>query len=103
MNVLVLAAFRRAKVWALAGLFVVISVLSGQVLASAPLSVSPASPPNGEGGVSYSQQLTITGGTAPYIFTTIDAPPYVLPLGVTLSTSGLLSGMPTTAGTYTLY
>lgn len=45
----------------------------------------------------YNQQLTPSAGTAPFIFlVTVGS----LPPGVTLSTSGLLSGSPTASGSY---
>jgi large repetitive protein len=42
--------------------------------------------------------LTATGGTAPYIWTL--TPGSTLPAGLSLSTAGVISGSPTTAGTY---
>ena len=45
----------------------------------------------------YSQTIMATGGTTPYTFAEITA---TLPPGITLSAGGLLSGMPTTAGSY---
>ena len=57
-----------------------------------------AAPPGGEVGVSYSDQLTVTGGTSPFTWSVSAGS---LPGGVTLNAStGLLSGTPTTAGTY---
>jgi hypothetical protein len=46
--------------------------------------------------VAYSQQLTVSGGTAPFTFSVISGS---LPPGMTLSALGLLSGTPTAAGT----
>jgi hypothetical protein len=43
-------------------------------------------------------ELEVEGGNTPYIFTTDST----LPAGVTLSTSGLLSGTPTESGTFAL-
>ncbi len=55
-------------------------------------------PPGGEVGVAYSDQLTVTGGTSPYTWSVSAG---TLPPGVTLgAATGLLSGTPTTAGTY---
>ncbi len=46
---------------------------------------------------SYSQQVTITGGLAPYsAFSATGLPP-----GLSMSTSGVISGTPTTVGSYT--
>jgi hypothetical protein len=46
---------------------------------------------------SYSQALSVSGGTAPYTFA-ISAG--ALPAGMTLSSAGVLSGAPTAAGTF---
>lgn len=47
--------------------------------------------------VAYSQQLSASGGTAPYVYTAVgDLPP-----GLQLSAAGLLSGTPTTVGSHT--
>src|SRR3984957_19531357 len=55
-------------------------------------------PPGGEVGVTYSDQLTVTAGTSPFTWSVSSGS---LPPGVTLGAStGLLSGTPTTAGTY---
>jgi uncharacterized membrane protein YgdD (TMEM256/DUF423 family) len=59
-------------------------------------AVLPATPSN----VSYNQTLTVTGGTAPYSQFTVAAG--ALPPGLTLSTAGVISGTPTTDGSYTL-
>jgi hypothetical protein len=61
------------------------------------ITISPASLPPGAVGVSYSTTLTGAAGTPPYSFSTSGG----LPPGLTLSTSGLLSGVPTTDGSYT--
>jgi hypothetical protein len=46
----------------------------------------------------YSYQLTTTGGTAPYRYQLQSGG---LPPGLTLSATGLISGMPSSPGTYT--
>ena len=62
-----------------------------------PALLFPA-PPGGEVGVAYSDQLTVTGGTSPFTWSVSSGS---LPPGLTLGAStGLLSGTPTTAGTY---
>jgi hypothetical protein len=66
--------------------------------AGVTITVSPGSLPTGTINTSYSQQLTASGGTAPYTFSTSSS----LPNGVTLSSSGLLSGTPTQSGGYNL-
>jgi hypothetical protein len=52
--------------------------------------------PSGTVGTPYSVQFTATGGTSPYSLSLFSG---TLPPGLTLS-AGLLSGTPTTAGTY---
>ena len=54
--------------------------------------------PYGNVGTGYSQQLSTTGGVAPYTWT-LQAGSF-LPPGLTLSASGLLSGTPTATGAY---
>lgn len=49
-------------------------------------------------GVAYSEQLTAVGGSGSYYFQLTQG---VLPPGLSLSTTGLISGTPTTAGTAT--
>ena len=62
-----------------------------------PTLVFPA-PPGGEVNVAYSNQLTVTGGTSPFTWSVSAG---ALPPGLTLGAStGLLSGTPTTAGSY---
>jgi hypothetical protein len=62
-----------------------------------PALLFPA-PPGGEVNVAYSDQLTVTGGTSPYTWSVSAGS---LPPGLGLGTStGLLSGTPATAGTY---
>ncbi len=60
------------------------------------ITVSPATLPDGTVGVAYNQTITASGGASPYMFSFTGN----LPTGLTLSTSGILSGTPTTAGTY---
>ncbi len=61
------------------------------------LTFSPASLPNGAIGAAYQQAVTVSGGTGPYTFSLGGT---TLPPGISLSTSGLLSGTPTTTGAY---
>jgi hypothetical protein len=58
-----------------------------------------ASLPNGTVGSPYSQSLFASGGTAPYSWAVTSG---ALPPGLTLSSSGIISGTPTAAGTFTV-
>jgi hypothetical protein len=60
------------------------------------ITLSPATLPNGTVQVAYSQQITGSGGTEPYTFAVTNG---TLPAGLTLTSSGLVSGTPTTVGT----
>ena len=56
-----------------------------------------AAPPSGEVGAAYSDQLTETGGSGPFVWAVSSG---LLPAGVSLgAATGLLSGTPTAAGT----
>ena len=61
------------------------------------LTIAPAALPPMTMGTPYSQQMTASGGTAPYSFTIIAG---ALPPGISLSTAGTLSGTPTASGTF---
>lgn len=62
-----------------------------------PLTISPASLPNGVVGNAYTSTTIIAGaGTAPYTFAVTAG---ALPAGLTLSTAGVLSGTPTAVTT----
>ena len=62
------------------------------------LTLTPASLNAGYRNVAYSQALGTTGGTAPYTYT-IDSG--ALPTGLSLSTTGVISGTPSVTGTAT--
>jgi hypothetical protein len=64
-------------------------------IAVSPLLVTTTSLPSGQVGVAYSQTLAASGGTSPYSWAVSGG---ALPAGLTLSTAGVLSGTPTTAG-----
>jgi hypothetical protein len=61
-----------------------------------PLAVTSTTLPSGTVGVTYAtQQLTATGGTNTYTWTIASG---TLPAGLTLSSSGAISGTPTASG-----
>jgi hypothetical protein len=65
----------------------------------ATITISPTTIPNGMVGLSYTTTVTASGGIAPYTFS---VPTGTLPAGLTLgSSTGVLSGTPTTAGSST--
>jgi len=70
----------------------------------APLQITTTSPlPSGQAGVAYGTggngvQLAATGGFAPYTWQVDPHTVTLLPAGLTLSSSGLISGTPTAGG-----
>jgi hypothetical protein len=62
-----------------------------------PLSVATTSLPNGSVGIAYSQAVLPGGGTSPFTWTLATG---ALPPGLTLSSTGVVSGTPTTAGSF---
>ncbi|GAB3791141.1 putative Ig domain-containing protein [Dyella agri] len=65
--------------------------------AAAP-TVTTASVPNGTVGIYYSKTITASGGNPPYAFSLSSG---TLPSGLTISSAGVLSGVPTAGGPYT--
>ncbi len=61
--------------------------------------IAPATLPEMAVGIDYSQQLQSSGGYAPYRYA-VEAAPGPLPPGLSLSSTGLLSGRPSLAGNY---
>ena len=61
------------------------------------IAVAPTTLPSGTANTAYTRTITATGGTAPYTFAVTAGP---LPTGLTLSSSGALSGTPTQAGSF---
>ncbi|PYK49186.1 MAG: hypothetical protein DME51_09045 [Verrucomicrobia bacterium] len=70
----------------------------GLTVACATISLSPSTLPDGTVGRSYSKTISAGGGSSPYSFIVISGS---LPPGLTLSSSGTLSGTPTSSGTST--
>jgi hypothetical protein len=65
-----------------------------------PLTITTTSPlPAGTVGTAYSQTLAASGGTTTAAYTWTLAVGSTLPAGLVLSTAGVISGTPTTAGT----
>jgi hypothetical protein len=62
------------------------------------ISVLPSTLSAGVGGSPYSQTITASGGTAPFTYAVTAG---ALPAGVSLSSSGTLSGAPSAGGTFT--
>lgn len=61
--------------------------------------LNPATLPNGAIGAAYTAALSVTQGAgAPYTFTLVSG---ALPAGLTLSSGGVISGTPNTAGSFT--
>ncbi len=60
--------------------------------------VLTANLPDGTEGVAYSRSLEASGGTLPYTWSVFSGS---VPTGLTLSSAGVLSGTPTTAGGFT--
>jgi large repetitive protein len=73
------------------------SNLSITVVTPAVLKLKPKTLASATTGSAYSQRIKAKGGTAPYTLTVTSG---TLPSGLTLSGSGVLSGTPTTTGTY---
>jgi len=61
------------------------------------ITVNPATLSNGLQNIAYSQTVSGSGGTAPYTFAVSAG---ALPTGLSLSTTGTISGTPTVPGTY---
>ncbi|HUP61615.1 MAG TPA: IPTL-CTERM sorting domain-containing protein [Thermoanaerobaculia bacterium] len=66
-------------------------------LCCAPITVMPASVPNGTLGTDYRQTFTADGGGAPYTFAITSGS---LPFGLTLDPTGALHGTPMQTGTF---
>ena len=60
-----------------------------------PLSIGTGSLPNGIVVVTYSQTLSVTDGSSPYTWSAVSG---TLPAGLSLNSTGVISGTPTAAG-----
>jgi hypothetical protein len=71
---------------------------------SAPaLTISSGAPPSGTAGAAYAGSgfsFTASGGVAPYSWSWLPSQGSSLPVGLTLSSTGLISGTPQLASTY---
>ena len=56
----------------------------------------PLTLPGGTQGSAYSQQLSVSGGTAPYVYSALGN----LPAGLSVSSGGLISGTPSVNGSF---
>ena len=75
-----------------------LSDASTAVTPNASPTLTFAAPPSGEVGVAYSNPLAVTDGTPPFVWSVVSGS---LPAGLTLNAAtGLLSGTPTTAGSF---
>lgn len=89
--------------YSVAGTYTVVVATAGGsaqqtvTVVSPPLAVSTTSLPAATVGATYSQSLSGTGGVPPYTWTISGG---ALPTGLTMSSSGVISGTPTTAGTF---
>jgi sugar lactone lactonase YvrE len=63
------------------------------IVSGAALDIQPTSLPAFQWATPYSQQLSASGGVPPYVFSFSSG--YCLPSGISLSSSGLISGTPT--------
>ncbi|MGB9420278.1 MAG: hypothetical protein WBR14_05160 [Candidatus Acidiferrum sp.] len=70
-------------------------------ISASSLSITTASLPNGNVGTAYSVTLTATGGKSPYSWSLTSGG--ALPPGLSISSAGVISGTPTTAGAYGPY
>ena len=65
-----------------------------------PLVITSSALPNGDAQASYNFTLTASGGLAPYTWGWTPATGSSVPGGLNISTAGLISGVPSAAGTY---
>ncbi len=70
-----------------------------------PMGILSGTLPNATINTAYSRQLTVVGGTAPYTFTftQLGLNTALFPPGITPTAGGLISGTPTSTGSYSFY
>jgi hypothetical protein len=73
------------------------AIFTATSISARKLNMVCNSPPPGTVGQPYSSQAGFEGGTPPYTVTRTSGS---LPTGLSVSSSGLISGTPTVAGTY---
>ena len=66
------------------------------IVGPSSMVISPATLPVGYAGISYSALMAVTGGTAPYTWSSAN-----LPAGMSITPDGLINGAPIAASTYT--
>ncbi|PYI86240.1 MAG: hypothetical protein DME26_09415, partial [Verrucomicrobia bacterium] len=71
--------------------------LTGIANSCPPITLSPATLPDGNVNTVYNQTITVSGGTEPYVFTLSSS---ALPNGLTLTSAGTLTGTPSTTGDF---
>ncbi|MES2835159.1 MAG: IPT/TIG domain-containing protein [Pseudomonadota bacterium] len=66
-------------------------------IAAPAIAITPATLPAGATATAYNQTLTASGGNGPYTYALTAG---ALPAGITLSSAGVLSGTPTSGGSF---
>ncbi|WP_262497609.1 Ig domain-containing protein [Pedobacter africanus] len=67
-------------------------------IAAPVIAISPTALPHPVLGVAYSQSLSSSGGIAPYTYSLISG---AIPVGMSFSSAGVISGTPVSAGNFT--
>lgn len=67
------------------------------LVSTAPLAIATTSVPDGTAGTAYSAALSASGGNPPHSWSLTGG---ALPAGVSMSSSGAITGTPTASGTY---
>jgi uncharacterized repeat protein (TIGR03803 family) len=91
---------RSGNLWLFGGVGYVVSYLNDLWVFGrpcAPIAVAPTTLPGATMGAAFSQTLTASGGTTPYTFGALAAS---LPPGLSLNSAGVLSGTPSSSGTF---